>query len=68
MEKLIQTIVSEVVKGLSQKGIQIILDKKQKSNECSCKVEEINPCCKTSELSRKYLISIKAEANDCMAL
>jgi hypothetical protein len=69
IEKLVENIVEEVVKELLQKGVQILSSREHKSCSCTCKVEEINPCnCKTSELSKKYLISIKAEVNDFMAL
>jgi hypothetical protein len=68
MEKLVEKIVAEVIKELSLKGVQIVLSNEQINNACSCSFEKINPCCRTSELSKKYLISIKAEVNDCMAL
>ena len=54
---------------LSKKGFMILHGKKQKSHSCSCKVEKVNPSnCRTSDLSEKYFISIKAEINDCLAL
>ena len=69
VEKLVEVIVEEVTKELSKKGFMIIPENKQKNNSCSCKVEKINPSnCRTSDLSDKYLISIKAEINDCLAL
>ena len=69
LEKLVEIIVAEVVKELSQKGFRIIKDNEQKINSCSCKVKEVNPSnCKTSELSEKYLNDIKTDINDCLAL
>jgi protein-L-isoaspartate O-methyltransferase len=69
VEKLVEIIVEEVVRELSKKGILIMPVNRQKSNSCSCKVEKVNPSnCRTSDLSEKYLISIKAEINDCLAL
>ena len=68
IENLIETIVKEVVKELSKKGFRIKLTDEKNSYTCSCKIKEINPCCKTSELSKNYLMSIKLELNDCMAL
>ena len=68
VEKLVEVIVEEVLRELSKKGL-IISHNKQKSNSCSCKVDKVNPSnCRASDLSEKYLISIKAEINDCLAL
>lgn len=69
VEKLVEIIVEEVISELSKKGFMILHGKKQKSHSCSCKVEKVNPSnCRTSDLSEKYFISIKAEINDCLAL
>ncbi len=69
VEKLVEVIVEEVVRELSKKGFLIMPENKQKNNSCSCKVEKVNPSnCRTSDLSEKYLISIKEEINDCLAL
>jgi len=69
VEKLVEVIVEEVVSVLSKKGFMILPEKKQKSHSCLCKVEKVNPSkCRTSELSEKYWMSIKAETNDCLAL
>jgi hypothetical protein len=69
LEKLVENVVREVLNELHQKGVNIMSSKERKNYSCSCKVEEVNPCnCKTSELSKKYLISIRAEASDFMAL
>lgn len=69
VEKLIEKIVAEVIKELADRGIQVIPVDNQYRNTCSCKVEKINPSnCKTSDLNKEYVISIKAEVNDFMAL
>ncbi len=69
IENLVETIVTEVVLELSQKGISVVSGNKQNEHKCSCTIKEVNPSnCKTSELSEKYLVNIKAELNDCMAL
>jgi hypothetical protein len=69
LEKLVEIIVSEVVKELSQKGFRIMNENEQKINSCSCKSGEVNPSnCKTSDLSEKYLSGIKTDINDCLAL
>jgi hypothetical protein len=69
IEKLVEIIVEEVVGELSKKGFLIMPGEKQKDHSCSCKVEKVNPSkCRTSDLSEKYLVSIKAEINDCLAL
>ena len=68
IENIVETIVKEVVKELSKKGYRITLADEENSHSCSCEIKEINPCRKTSELSKKYLINIKTELNDCMAL
>ncbi|MEJ2614007.1 MAG: hypothetical protein P8Z35_03530 [Ignavibacteriaceae bacterium] len=69
IEKLVEVIVEEVISELSKKGFMVLPHNKQKSHSCSCKVEEVNPSnCRTSDLSEKYFISIKAEINDCLAL
>ena len=69
VEKLVEVIVEEVMSELSKKGFMILPEKKPKSHSCSCKVEKVNPSnCRTSDLSEKYFISIKAEINDCLAL
>lgn len=68
-EKLVEIIVEEVIRELSKKGFMIMPQNRQKNNSCSCKVEKVNPSnCRTSDLSEKYLISIRAEINDCLAL
>ncbi|MFZ0455758.1 MAG: hypothetical protein WCE54_14720 [Ignavibacteriaceae bacterium] len=68
-EKLVEIIVEEVVSELSKKGFLIVQEKNQKSHSCSCKADKVNPSnCRTSDLSDKYFISIKAEINDCLAL
>lgn len=69
VEKLVEIIVEEVVSELSKKGFMILHGKEQKRHSCSCKVEKVNPSnCRTSDLSEKYFISIKAEINNCLAL
>ncbi len=69
IENLIETIVAEVVSELARKGISVVSADKVSEHKCSCTIKEVNPSnCKTSELSKKYLISIKAELNDCMVL
>jgi hypothetical protein len=69
VEKLVEVIVEEVLRELAKKGFPIMPEHKHKSNICSCKAEKINPSnCRTSDLSEKYLVSIKTEINDCLAL
>jgi hypothetical protein len=69
VEKLVKVIVEEVVSELSKKGFIILPENKQKHHSCSCQVQKVNPSnCRTSDLSEKYLVSIKAETNDCLAL
>lgn len=69
MEKLIETVVAEVILQLKEMGVDINFENKAKPGLCSCQVEKINPSnCRTSELSKKYFLSIKTEINEMMAL
>jgi hypothetical protein len=68
-EKLIETIVAEVVIELEKFGFEVGYSNKEKNCSCSCKIEKVNPSnCKTSELGEKYFISIRAEVSEIMAL
>ncbi len=69
LQELIESIVFEVVSELNKRGIKIISEEKYFENNCFCKDEKVNPsCCKTSDLKAGYLLRIKIEFNDIMAL
>ena len=69
MEKLIEVIVSEILLSQKQLGVDIEFINGEKSNSGFIINKEINTSnCKTSELSEKYLLSIKSEENNLMAL
>ena len=67
LEKLIETIVEEVLTELKEKNIRIDTTNEEKKT-CGCVEVKVNPCCKTSSLSEKYLKSLTKEASSIMAL